>query len=158
MLVDHESIVVAESEAVAAAVPSKASVRVTDPTVTPLNVGVAVELISCGSDTVTDPVEADTDTWFVVPVSPVTPLLEIAPVVSLYDKPVPTELPIASCALSSVKYLFVEPSLISSVPSVRVPPSDVDVPLIVIAELSSDEFGIFESVFAEPLIVLFVSV
>ena len=116
--------------------------------------------MSCGSDSVTDPVEADTDTWLEVPVSAVTPLLEIAPVVSLYDKPVPTTLPTASCARSSVNQRFTgEPSsAMSSVTSVRVPPSDVDVPLIVIAELSSDEFGIFESVFAEPLIVLFVSV
>jgi hypothetical protein len=87
-------------------------------------------------------------------------VLEIAPDVSLYDKPVPTELPTASCALSSVNHRFVgEPSsAISSVTSVRVPPSDVDVPLIVIAEFVSDEFPIFESVFVEPLIDLFVSV
>ena len=52
------------------------------------------------------------------------------------------EFPIASCALSSVKYLFVEPSETSSVPNVRVPPKDVDVPLIVIAEFESLLFSI----------------
>jgi len=57
-----------------------------------------------------------------------------------------------------VKYLFVDPSAISSDPNVRVPPSDVDVPLIVIAEFDKALFGIFVSVFAEPLIDLFVNV
>ena len=35
---------------------------------------------------------------------------EIAPVESVYVRPVPTALPTASCARSSVKYLLVEPS------------------------------------------------
>jgi hypothetical protein len=54
--------------------------------------------------------------------------------------------------------LFVAPSATSSVPSVREPPSDVDVPLIVIAEFSREPFAMSVIVFDAPEIVLFVSV
>ena len=40
---------------------------------------------------------------------------EIAPVESVYVSPVPTLFPTASCALSSVKYLLVDPSVKLSV-------------------------------------------
>ena len=64
----------------AVAVPISASVKVTEPAVSDqvptesaANVGLDAVAMLCGRDSVTDPVEADTDTLFAVPVSACTP-------------------------------------------------------------------------------------
>ena len=87
----------------------------------------------------------------------------ITPLVLLYVRepsPPASVTEIASLARAEVNQRFVAEtgSAILSVVTVRVPPKETDVPLIVIELLVNDAFPIFDSVFEPPLIVLLLRV
>ena len=89
--------------------------------VSPPNVGVADVWISCGRESVIDPVDPDTVTWFVVPVKDVTPVLVsvIAPDAFPTDSPVE---PVSVAKVYPVPFPISSDPFDAADPSSPVPP------------------------------------